>query len=61
VEAPGLKRVHFQELEEEIAEFVRLKRKIELPVTCETTEYKTCELAETHVRWHYFNTGTSFL
>jgi len=37
-----------QELEAETAEFVCLKRKIGLPLTCETVIYKTWELAETH-------------
>jgi hypothetical protein len=55
VEETSSKQVHFQKLEAEIAEFVCLKRKIGLSVTCETVKYKTWELAETHITWHYFN------
>jgi hypothetical protein len=52
VEETSPKQVHFQELEAEIAEFVCLKRKIRLPVMCETVKYKTWELGKTHITWH---------
>ena len=55
VEETSPKQVHFQELEAEIAEFVCLERKIGSPVACETVKYKTWELGETHITWHYFN------
>jgi hypothetical protein len=55
VEETSPRQVHFHELEAEIAEFVCLERKTELPVICETVNYKKRELAEIHITWHYFN------
>jgi hypothetical protein len=55
VEETSPRQVHFQELGLEVVEFVCLKRKIGLPVACETVKYKTWEFAETHITWHYFN------
>jgi hypothetical protein len=48
----------FPRIKVEIAEFVCLKRKIGLPVMCETVKYKTWELGETHITWHYFSAST---
>jgi hypothetical protein len=39
----------FQELEEEVVEFVRLKRKIEVQITRETIKYKARELCKPHI------------
>jgi len=58
MEETSPRQVHFLELEVEIAEFVCLKRKIGLPVACETVKYKTWELAETHITCDYFSAST---
>jgi len=58
VEETSPRQVHFQELEGAIVEFVCLKRKIGLPVACETVKYKMWELAETHITWNYFSAST---
>jgi hypothetical protein len=44
VEETNPKHLHFQKLEEEVAECVCLKRKIGLPVTCETINIKHVNL-----------------
>ena len=55
VEKTSPRQVHYEELEAEIADYVCLKRKIGLTVTCKVVKYTIWELAETHITWHYFN------
>jgi hypothetical protein len=54
------KHGRFQELEKEIIEFVRLKKKTVVSITDETMKYKARELCKSHITQHHFKASTGW-
>jgi hypothetical protein len=56
----GPKHGRFQELENEVVEFVRSKRKTGVPITRETIKYKARELCKSPITQHHFKASTGW-
>jgi replicative superfamily II helicase len=56
----GPKHGRFQELEKEVVEFVRMKRKIGVSITRERIKYKARELCKSHIMQHHFKASTGW-